>query len=251
MKKTTFFSCYHGELVESILSDKKEVIFHSEFKSGVNLKVDGELIYISYPYFQVPPFGLMLEKSDMDVIKPKLSKAKLSAVNGELLINDEKVSISDSKRVKTHIDSTSINHSVATEVFSDYLSESIIEEMATEKSISQLVSLLLGRGQGLTPSGDDFIVGLLALNSRIKFLPDSVYDVVQQGIDERKTTDVSIAYLTSSLSHQFSSSIVALIESLEDKKKLIGNLEMLSDMGHTSGRDTITGIYYGLKLLDQ
>jgi len=249
MSSSTFSSQYHGQLAEMMLSENQKVLFHSEFKSGVNLRVGDNLIYISYPYFQLPPFGIMLKQTDMNRLKPLFKSSSLLLDCGTLYIGNQKITLDHSVRVKTTIDNKLIKPSNFDELFSPYKSNIYGNVHGYKNNMSALVFDFIGKGQGLTPSGDDFLVGLLALNSRVNFLVDSVFVTIKKCIDDRRTTDVSMAYLNAALKGQFSTSIVKVIRSLDNTIELSLALEELSKTGHSSGNDTISGIYYGLQNL--
>lgn len=250
MSAYTFSSDYHGEKVEILLSDSsKDVSFHSEFKSGVNVKVGDDLLYISYPYFQVPPFGLMLKKEVMDYIKPLFKTAKLSIHQGRLIIDDFQITIEKSREVLTHIHKKELKTDLFLEPLEVYSKQSPLKKYSSNQDLEKLVMELIGFGQGLTPSGDDFIVGLLAVNSRIDYLPSSIFSVIEKKINDKQTTDVSIAYLRSALEGQYSTAVVEVINELDNLQRLRNALDILAQMGHSSGKDTIYGIYYGLILI--
>lgn len=252
MSAYTFSSDYHGEKVETLLSDSsKDVSFHSEFKSGVNVKVGDDLLYISYPYFQIPPFGLMLRKEVMDYIKPLFKEAKLSFHQGRLVIGNFQLTIENSREASTYIQKKELKTDLFLELLEVYVKQSPLIEYSLNENLEKLVKELIGFGQGLTPSGDDFIVGLLALNSRINFLPSSIFSVIEKKINDKQTTDVSIAYLKSALEGQYSTAVVEVMNELDNPVRLSKALELLAQTGHTSGKDTIYGMYYGLTLIQK
>ncbi len=90
---------------------------------------------------------------------------------------------------------------------------------------------LVGLGSGLTPSGDDFLVGYIAsrefLGKRIPF-----------EIDCSRTTKLSGHFLTNALGGKFSSAVIDFLKS--------GDLSLLS-FGKTSGVATALGILKGLE----
>lgn len=246
MSLESLSSSYHGELVEVLLSDENEVLFHSEFQTGVNLKVGEELLYINYPYFQVPPFGMMLSENVMDKLKPHFKKASLSISNHELVIDDIALSVKRSQRVLTHIDKKDLTSKIDLSIFTSFVKQSPIENTLLEGTLEEVISGLIGYGPGLTPSGDDFIVGILAVDSLVPFLSKKVISILEEGIKQKRTTDVSIAYLKAALVGEFSTAIVEVIHALSNEAYLFKALNLLSKTGHSSGNDTIAGIYYAL-----
>ncbi len=113
---------------------------------------------------------------------------------------------------------------------------------------------LIGLGPGLTPSGDDFLVGFLAgLYCRV-------------GEDERRrkffaafgkyvnrfskeTNDISRTYLYHATRGQVSSRLVKLAEAIsrgESSVNLMQIAEEAMNVGHSSGMETIAGLLLGL-----
>ncbi|MDW0109851.1 DUF2877 domain-containing protein [Sporosarcina aquimarina] len=109
---------------------------------------------------------------------------------------------------------------------------------------------LLGRGKGLTPSGDDHLVGLLAIHAATGVVSETFIETIKLLLQsESLTTDIGKEYLLYAIQGKFSSSVVGLSSALTQKpdiymlKPLL--LELL-DMGHSSGIDTIFGMLLGL-----
>ncbi|GIO28348.1 DUF2877 domain-containing protein [Ornithinibacillus bavariensis] len=106
----------------------------------------------------------------------------------------------------------------------------------------------LGRGKGLTPSGDDHIVGLLAVQGACHSFTSTLNEAVLSLMEhESITTDVAKEYLYYAANGQFSSTVISVIEHLiENIDELPTKLEDLLAVGHSSGVDTIFGILFGL-----
>jgi len=106
----------------------------------------------------------------------------------------------------------------------------------------QAIRFLLGRGKGLTPSGDDILMGygagLLAWGE-----PEPFCQALRQTLD-RQTTDVSIAYLRAMLdgcaNQDFCQLFLAVREG--DTGRYPSQLETISRHGHTSGWDSLLGL---------
>ncbi|MGX7418749.1 DUF2877 domain-containing protein [Carnobacterium gallinarum] len=108
----------------------------------------------------------------------------------------------------------------------------------------------VGRGVGLTPSGDDFLVGLFCLQQAYSILDQQVNQILTNLLyGEQLTTDIGKAYLLAALKGQFSTTLLQLIEELttgNDQQKLTIIFNKLIQNGHTSGVDTATGLLAGL-----
>lgn len=113
---------------------------------------------------------------------------------------------------------------------------------------------LIGLGSGLTPSGDDLLIGYLAglwcttgdKSKRAQFTTDLGRAVVQFSSG---TNDISRTYLYHAAQGQVSSRLANLAEAIcrgeaLDRLDEIGEAAM--SVGHTSGMDAVTGLLIGL-----
>lgn len=105
---------------------------------------------------------------------------------------------------------------------------------------------LIGLGIGLTPSGDDFLTGILAglTLCHKQNHPFSIHLRGQIQNHIKDTNDISGAFLTCALENQFSEAVNALPH-LPDTNSI---LESFLQIGHSSGIDTLCGIHYILSL---
>jgi hypothetical protein len=116
------------------------------------------------------------------------------------------------------------------------------------------VEALIGLGSGLTPSGDDLLVGYLAgLWCTVQDKDERARFVLKLGkniIDlSSKTNDISRTYLYHAAQGQVSSRLAELAEGIcygEDRERLGEVAEAAFKVGHTSGMDTVTGLLIGL-----
>ena len=117
---------------------------------------------------------------------------------------------------------------------------------------------LIGLGSGLTPSGDDLLVGYLtglwctvrAKTDRRKFISEfgrAIIDLSQG------TNDISRTYLLHAARGQVSSRLAGLARAISEGMQtdlLQTRMENAASMGHTSGMDTLTGLLIGLATWD-
>lgn len=116
-----------------------------------------------------------------------------------------------------------------------------------EKELEDVLSYLVGRGGGLTPSGDDFIVGFMMAQKA--FGTAEKWDkAVKVALSRRNTTDISLAYYEAALSGFVSELFCVLVRSLswENKEDVDSLIELIKKYGHTSGTDTLFGFMNGL-----
>jgi hypothetical protein len=113
---------------------------------------------------------------------------------------------------------------------------------------------LIGLGAGLTPSGDDLLVGYLAglwcsvsdMSERVQFISSLGKTIIQLS---QQTTDISRAYLFHASRGEVSSRLVDLAEAIchgENSDRLVAITESAMQAGHTSGMDVVSGLLVGL-----
>lgn len=113
---------------------------------------------------------------------------------------------------------------------------------------------LIGLGSGLTPSGDDLLVGYLvglwcAVRERLdrkQFISDLGRRVIH--LSDR-TNDISRTYIYHGARGQVSSRLAALAEAIslgESGEPLLSTTENAMRVGHSSGMDAVTGLLFGL-----
>lgn len=115
-------------------------------------------------------------------------------------------------------------------------------EKAAESS-----ACMIGLGEGLTPSGDDFNIGMLAAlwhtggnNKSCKFrkcLTEAISGICSE------TNDISREFLLRACEGEFSPAITGIFESDGD---CTFALNKVAKIGHSSGVDTLNGIYTAL-----
>ncbi len=115
-----------------------------------------------------------------------------------------------------------------------------------KKAADELVSLI-GLGIGLTPSGDDFLCGVLAGLILTGNSDHPFTSVLKEKIRANlsNTNDISRTFLSCALSSQFGKPVKDLVfpSSPED---ILASFEAV---GHSSGIDSLCGIYYAFTLI--
>jgi hypothetical protein len=106
----------------------------------------------------------------------------------------------------------------------------------------EILTRFIGRGPGLTPAGDDFIVGFLAGNSAVNG------SLIEVGLTQSATNDISFAVLSEACQGYFSAPLLTLVESLrvgrtaKIEAAIIENLAI----GDTSGMAGTLGLLFGV-----
>ena len=101
---------------------------------------------------------------------------------------------------------------------------------------------LIGLGNGLTPSGDDFLCGVLAGLQMLQASDHSFTQILKQRLPLHlsDTNDISAAFLSCALHNQFSLPVSAL-PNAQTADQILATFK---NIGHSSGVDTLCGIYY-------
>jgi hypothetical protein len=126
--------------------------------------------------------------------------------------------------------------------------ESVVTTLLT------LVKALVGLGEGLTPSGDDFLVGLLAVLHLTGFLPwragSPVHTQFCQGV-RLGTSQLSGEFLRCAFEGHFAEPLVMLMRVLGTPASDAwpAHAATLAAVGHSSGVDAMVGIALGCRLL--
>jgi hypothetical protein len=117
-----------------------------------------------------------------------------------------------------------------------------------------LVKALVGLGEGLTPSGDDFLVGLLAVLHVTRSLPCRAASPVREQFCEcvrLGTSQLSGEFLRCAFEGHFAEPLVRLVRSLcaPETDAWPAHAATLATVGHSSGVDAMVGIALGCRLL--
>lgn len=110
----------------------------------------------------------------------------------------------------------------------------------------------IGRGLGLTPSGDDVITGICAVLTALEgtnqtFLQELNAYLLAHG--RKRTTHIALEYLHYATDNKFHTHLLEICTVLDKPQgpEFLKALEEMKKMGHTSGADTLVGILVGIK----
>lgn len=265
--------------IPRVLEVQREIFVHSVFESAVNLRAGRRLINCSAAAISIPN-GIEMAPSDLarlqrlastrpravmrwdprerairsstgavlivstpatvlfDTALPAASGDDLDAAAGELVAHLERT------RARTGLgeDWTALTHDP------DLVgaAESLIGGRADEAVIHWV-----GRGPGLTPSGDDVLVGMVAalwfagVVDRARLGP---LRAVIEGAGGSLTTDVSAEYLRYACRGMVTGPVRDLLVFLDrsDTTAVLDAVDRLSSFGHTSGTDCVLGVVVAL-----
>jgi hypothetical protein len=130
----------------------------------------------------------------------------------------------------------------------------LLNATRTYDSNPSAIEALIGLGSGLTPSGDDFLVGYLAglwctrqdESKRTLFVSNLGKTIIRLSA---RTNDISRTYLYHAAQGQVSSRLADLVEAIcrdKNTERLNEVAEAAFKVGHSSGMDAATGLLIGL-----
>jgi hypothetical protein len=110
---------------------------------------------------------------------------------------------------------------------------------------------MIGLGQGVTPSGDDILIGFLAGlwsmagqdQTQISFIRSFSTGLIKLA---KKTGEISRTYIFHAAQGQFSSSLSHLAEAIATGGDVEAAAQTSMRVGHSSGMDSVTGLLIGL-----
>lgn len=247
---------------------------HSVFKSSFNIEMDGQLINFSRTGMSLSAHGCVIETRKMeamlsslkagDIVRLKNSVYTMYTENETVsvdlsLLEEVDLSVPDLSRIPADIDETAVYQTLEKMPFEDEVGLELDEQTllkidclrsvyrCDEKKLLDTLTFFIGRGKGLTPSGDDLLVGFAlmrkALSGDVRILK-----AMRECLNSRLTTDVSEAYYEAFFEGFVSSHLKQLVYLLEDKNsEEAGKLICaIGQYGHTSGYDSLYGCYLGL-----
>lgn len=250
---------------------------HSVFKNSFNIIVQGQLFNFSSKGMPLSAYGCLLEKNKIlhllsacrigDVVR--INKKKISFYTKREII---KINLFSLHPVNLAIPEIKIPlHQITESVFYSTLKTIEFEEKLgidfsdevekaftllknpsqyDESDIDHTVRVLMGRGKGLTPSGDDILMGYLAVEKAFG-RDSSIEKKIRKKSLNQITTEISEAYYEALFSDSISRLFVDLFLSfhISDERKILALFHKIDRYGHTSGNDTLFGVYLGLQSL--
>ncbi|WP_066893553.1 DUF2877 domain-containing protein [Clostridium nigeriense] len=269
-----------SNLVPLYLKNKRLGKVHSKFKNGLNIQFEDELIYISHIQSPLSAHGINIFRDKLqkimenvnigDIVIFKENKLVFYSTYNNIVISLEEIDKVDLRIPGIQINRREIKNTVLYGVLRDYdfknniglelddksyryINLLIESDKRNSKLNNEIIKFFAGRGKGLTPSGDDILTGftiaLLAFNEENCF-SNWIKDI-RFIVDEKLTTEISIAYLKALTKGYLSYNFIELIYSInfKEKKIIYEGIDKIKKIGHTSGNDTLFGFYLGLEFL--
>lgn len=239
---------------------------HSVFRSSLNIEVDGRLIHLGMPPHPLSCLGMNVDPALLTPLLADVQPGNLVVFKkGSIRIySTESVYTIDYtgytpidlnvkyiagfpvNKLLNELGKLDLSQTMGIPMDGRCLSMlKILEQKNCDTgTLARCIRYLLGRGKGLTPSGDDIMMGYgagrLVLGDAEEFLN------VLSGIVSHQTTAVSTAYLKALCKGYVNHDYIQLFESIQHEKKndVSKWLQCIRTTGHTSGSDSL----YGLQL---
>lgn len=254
-----------------VLSQGGEWRLHSRFSQAINLvDPDGKLLTLHRFGKGCSPAGWLFRSDDFDLLNQWLTPASTLRVEGDFLVS-EGLQIGARRKLNLsipHYDTLTIPNlrfcSAPTGLLGslneacENMEHPLLRQLhdgLTRWSAGEEPDwrMIIGLGPGLTPSGDDMLIGAMAVvyshahfrNALKKdtFLPPDSQLVAL-------TTSVSCTYLENAREGRFSTPLLRLLRRLATHRDSRSAVESLLAHGHTSGADTIIGLVTALRWLE-
>lgn len=117
----------------------------------------------------------------------------------------------------------------------------------SEAQISEKAQNLIGLGVGLTPSGDDYLTGWLAVLASSGRTMQGLEAAIANNLT--RTTKVSQLYIKAALNREFAWPVRELCRAVSADESVISATETMMSHGATSGQDIMTGMIDAWKQL--
>lgn len=253
--------------VANLLVERQTWRVHSVFTNGFNLENEAERIFIGTTKNGQLPFAVQITTRDVTKLIAMIQANQTFQYESGILIHQQselQITLTGatqytSKREKTAIqpNPSFLTHTLQSEKqtglgFSirEWLTQPETANLAKAISstdsafIEQTLRYFIGRGSGLTPSGDDILLGILLVGQESRTFKEVLATLIQT---ELLTTDISQTYLKYALQDQFSDTLLALYEAFQKGAETGEIIEHIYQNGHTSGIDTIAGVALAIK----
>lgn len=245
-----------------------KITVHSVFKHGLNLLVNERLIFISEASM---PHGITLMKGSMsklatvdlqtvvlythnslhfrNMLTPiviDLQDVPIETYNPQPLVPARATLIQRYHQIVHYPSMTGFDQTIYDTLHIPKL------QSISPNNFDDVITWLLGRGRGLTPTGDDILLGLSIVLHTFNNPYRNAFDAALTcQLSPSATTAVSFEYLSHASEDMFSHSLLNFLSIMNDGDDAAFQRALLNlkHYGHTSGIDTLTGIAIGLAML--
>ncbi|GHP14047.1 hypothetical protein YK48G_14720 [Lentilactobacillus fungorum] len=232
--------CHVGNISESLSATG--ITIDDEYMESLLKDVDvgDRVLYTKEQFFIYTNMAIkIISLSDLVEIDLQLPKITFDRISLEQIIDVFKV----------------INFAEDWGLGNQYTPQKVVDMIRLSQSTAEqtkTLNFLYGRGRGLTPSGDDIMVGNLSILTAARYPQLTTWqNSVRHRLQLGGTTDVSESYINATLEGYTSKKMVAFLKVLQvgEIAQLQPAMLAIQDFGHTSGTDTLLGMYAAFTIL--
>ncbi|KIX91865.1 hypothetical protein TP70_00085 [Staphylococcus microti] len=234
--------------------DADRLIVHSKFNKGFNIVNERQnMIFIGTDENGLFPFGINVDQQtkswlldDVEIGSEIITKNNclyfdhhILKLNGNILNFKDKLVpqlafVDEIKKLDFRAyENTDFNKQKV---------DLLLAELTNGNDDEEMLRYFIGRGSGLTPTGDDILIGMLFVHRIVPFIDLSKIAQIKKILQEDCTTLVSKQFLNLALDGVFSTRLMDLL----DETTLSLNIARLLKVGSSSGKDTAYGIFSAL-----
>jgi hypothetical protein len=248
---------------------------HSLFNQSFNIGFEEDLVHVGRAGGQLSSFGMILSNTEMDALLPNLAAGDLVKVNGAALaiyptygpviqLDTARLQVVDlalrpvmltpqrlalvREALRQAEDEAQLGLALGEQDWQQL--NALVRADVRSEAFQQAARYLVGRGKGLTPSGDDILLGfflVLKLFGQDAGLTRPLLDFAGQS-----TTAISAAYLKDLANGFVSEYFQAFCQAvaLEYSDGLRSAIDKIKTIGSTSGYDSLMGMSLGIRKLE-
>jgi uncharacterized protein YoaH (UPF0181 family) len=282
----TFKEAYISSYVRQLILQQGSIQarIHSIFSNGFNLKYNHSLLFVGKNEESLSAIGLAINTADLKLIQSALTVGDPVKISPFFSSSEEKLSLTFTCYTRPLVTTAifpsiqsmdlSIPHLTHEQIRKSGLLHRLEEADVWAQSgfassqLSQMyhnlvncnenlifekaISSLIGAGVGLTPSGDDFLQGMILFEA-ITGNGTYLKNLVQQQLQYRSTTDVSLAYYEALFDGYVNAQWIKLCTAIltENEQQLIEAIKKIQAYGATSGNDSLVGVLTFLRQQDK
>lgn len=245
---------------------------HSVFETSLNVRVGDTLLHIGPQSKGLSCLGVALDDGDVAELVSQARPGDIAVASNEVLRIYTRSGVASISARMLKPMSTALSPFAGTldiELLGEQLEQldlvsklgialderflrtcsTLARDDASADELDGCVAYLIGRGLGLTPSGDDVLVGY-GVGRHLTGRAHPFVDVLEARLSTASTTDVSLAYLRAISCGHANLAYIDLAEAAaaHDSERVAHALGILLKVGHTSGADGLFGFALGIGL---